>query len=290
VTADQAAQDAVNAYCTRAEACAPAFVKVAFGDVMTCEQGLKAGLLAAFTAPGTSTSPAQTEACAQAIPQTSCADLLARKNPTACATLPGQLSAGAACGNDAQCTGTRCQVAADALCGTCTSPAAAGGPCGVDADCQSGMKCLGQICVTYGNEGTACGANAPCRPDLGCVGGACGRPSPLGAACMTSPECAQLQGDFCHPVSLTCTAAAFSQPGGPCGLVGNQGLAAAQVVLCAGPGGVCQGLAAPTYTGTCVGAASAGASCVVDGGAPQCGLGAVCSGGTCQSPNPSACK
>src|SRR5208282_1403191 len=74
LTADQAATDAAMAYCTRAEACAPAYVTFGFGDVATCEARLTLALLPGFTAPGTSSTPAQTEACGLAIPQMSCAD------------------------------------------------------------------------------------------------------------------------------------------------------------------------------------------------------------------------
>jgi hypothetical protein len=282
VSADQAASDAAHAYCQRAEACAPAYVSIGFGDVRTCEQRLRQELLPVFGANGSSSTPAQTESCAQAIPQMTCADLLARKNATPCQTLPGMLADGAACGADSQCHGTRCRVAADALCGTCTEPAPAGAACGVDADCQPGMTCLDGSCTQYGNEGASCSTTQPCRPDLGCVGGTCGAPSPAGTACKATAECDLMHGYACHPVSMTCQPFTFAPANGTCGLVNNA------LVLCSGPGSLCKGAQAPSYQGTCVPFAMDGAGCDADAG-PLCEVGAVCSGGTCQVPNPANC-
>lgn len=282
VTADQAATDAANAYCQRAEQCAPAYVSIGFGDVGTCAQRLKMELLPVFGSSGTSSTPAQTEACAQAIPQATCADLLARKNPAPCQTLPGMLADGAACSADSQCHGTRCRVAADAVCGTCTEPAPQGASCGVDADCQPGMGCVNGACTAYGNENAVCGTNQPCRPDLGCVGGACGTPSPAGTACTSTAECDLMHGFACHPVSMTCQPFTFAPASGTCGLVNGA------LVLCSGPGSLCSGAQAPTYEGTCVPFAMDGASCDADAG-PLCDVGAVCAGGTCQVPNPANC-
>jgi len=52
ITADQAATDVANAYCSRAQACAPAYVTVGFGDVATCSTRLMATLLPSFGAAG----------------------------------------------------------------------------------------------------------------------------------------------------------------------------------------------------------------------------------------------
>jgi hypothetical protein len=282
VTAAQAAADAAMAYCTRAQACAPAYVTFGFGDVATCEARFALELLPFFTATGTSSSPSQTEACAQAIPQMSCADLLARRVAGPCASMPGQLANGAACAGDPQCAGTRCKVAADAVCGTCTAPAAAGAACGVDSDCQPGMTCVNLVCAKYGDESAACSATQPCRPDLGCVGGTCTTPSPAGTKCQASTECDQIHGVFCNPVTAMCEAVAFAATGAPCGLVNSQ------LTVCTGPGSMCSGSSAPPYRGTCLGFAHDGASCDTDAG-PLCDVAAVCVGGTCKLPDPSTC-
>lgn len=282
VTADQAATDAANAYCSRAQACAPAYVTIGFGDVATCAARLKQVLLPVFGADGASSTPAQTEACAEVIPSMSCGDLLGRKMPDACKTLPGTLADGAACSADSQCKGTRCKVASSAVCGTCTEPAAAGAACGVDDDCQPGMKCLNSVCVQYGDENALCDANHPCRPDLGCKSGMCTTPAAAGAACQSSDECDVLHGIVCNPLTKQCDALSFAGPSAACGLVNNH------LVECTGPGGLCKGVTAPSYQGTCVPFAMDGASCDPTNG-PLCDVGAVCAGGTCQLPDPAKC-
>lgn len=283
VSDDQAASDAANVYCARVQACAPAYLTLGYGDLATCEASFKAQLLSSLGAPGSSTTAAQIEACVAVFPQTSCSDLLVGKSPAPCQTMPGQLAAGAACAVDSQCVGTRCRVAPGALCGTCTSPADAGAGCGITGDCQPGLTCQNGSCVAYGNEGTPCSTTLPCRPDLGCVGGTCGTPSPTGTTCASSTECNQLQGDFCNPITLVCQQVTFVQPGSMCGLVSNQ------LVLCVGPGSYCEGDNAAPYVGTCEAHANDGASCDADAGR-LCDEVSVCSGGTCQVPDPASCK
>jgi hypothetical protein len=282
VTADQAATDAANAYCNRAQACAPTYVTAGFGDVATCASRLKSTLLPAFGATGTSSTPDQTEACAQAIPQATCSDLLSRRMPDACKTLPGKLADGAACAFDGQCQGTRCKVAANAACGTCTEPAAAGAACGVDSDCQQGMLCVSGACATYGDENALCDASHPCRPDLGCKSGSCTAPSPVGTACQASAECDELHGVFCNPMTMKCDNVSFAAANATCGFVNNG------FVLCSGPGSLCNGAAPPTYQGTCVPYATDGTACDTTKG-PLCDVGAVCANGTCQIPDGSTC-
>ena len=282
VSADQAATNAATAYCTRANACAPAYVTLGYGDVTTCTQGLKTSLLSGFSAPGTSSTPAQIEACAQVLPQASCADLLARKMPPACMPVAGKLANGAACGDDSQCVGTRCKVAKDAVCGTCTAPAAAGAACGVDGDCQPDMKCLNLVCTQYGDAGATCSATQPCRPDLGCLAGKCATQNGAGATCTTSDQCDQLHGVFCGPLTKKCENIAFAVAAGACGLVNNQ------LTVCKGPGSFCSGSSQPPYKGTCLAVAQDGASCDSDAG-PLCNAVAVCVAGTCQLPDPASC-
>jgi hypothetical protein len=282
VSADQAASDAANAYCNRAEACAPAFVTVGFGNVATCIERLKQSLLPVFGADGTSSTPERTEACAQAIPQMSCSDLLSRITPDACQTLPGSLAEGAACSADSQCQGTRCKVAADAVCGKCTSPAAAGAACNQDADCQDAMTCVSGACMTYAATGGTCDATHPCRPDLACKAGKCATPTPVGQSCKSSDECENSQGVFCDPKANTCQAVSFSAPNGTCGLVQNA------LVVCEGPGSLCTNVNSQTYQGTCAPVAADGAACDPANG-PLCNAGAICVNKVCTVPNPGAC-
>jgi hypothetical protein len=277
------ATDAAHAYCTRAQTCASFYVSVAFGDVATCESRLQAQLVSELSAPSVTETTAQLEACAAALPEVACSDLLGRATIPACPTLAGKLADGAACAFDGQCAGTRCHAPSGATCGTCGTPAPSGSGCQADDDCDSAMKCVNGACAPYGGPGAACSATQPCRPDLGCVGGTCGTPSVMGTACTDSTACDQLHAGFCDPLSKVCATATIAQAGSPCGLV------AGQFVLCQGPGSFCRGDQAPTYQGTCVAFAPDGASCDADAG-PLCDYGAVCESGTCQVPSATRCK
>ncbi len=280
---DQAVTDAAEAYCTRLQACAPAYATYGFGALATCEARFKMQLVADLGVPGTSETVAQVEACAQVLGPMSCPDLLGRKMPSACLPQPGTLADGVACLADGQCKGTRCRVPTDALCGACTSPAAAGAACDTDGDCQPAMACVGRACTPYGTAGSTCSATQPCRPDLGCAGGTCGTPSAAGTACQASTECDQLHGVFCNPVSKQCQTVAFAPAGGACGLVSGN------LVVCTGPGSFCSGATRAPYAGTCTAFATDGASCDADAG-PLCDFGAACVGGTCEVPGPTGCR
>lgn len=291
VSADQAATDTASAYCARVETCAPAYLVIAYGNVATCEARFKFLLLPQLSASGTSETPARAEACAQAVPQISCADLLARNGPAVCRSMPGTLSNGAACAADSQCVGTRCRVAMDQVCGTCAEPAPAGGSCGVDDDCAPAMKCVGSVCVPYGNENATCDAGHPCRPDLGCIAGTCTVPGPAGTPCTDSAQCDGIHGVICNGSSKRCETASFSAPGGACGLVGTS------LVLCSGPGAKCGNVSPQTFRGTCLAPAADGAPCHTENG-PLCAGGAACvctpvgdagCGGTCAIPDPATC-
>jgi hypothetical protein len=291
VTADQAASDVASAYCALAEACAPAYVTIAYGDVTTCEAAFKSSILEGVGANGTTETPAQLEACADALPMASCGNLLGRNAPAACQTIPGTLADGAPCASDSQCSGARCRVPDDQLCGTCMELAAAGAPCTADDDCDHAMACVAGACVAYGAEGASCGSTLPCRPDLGCQSGTCAALSPAGTPCSASTACDALNGVVCNPVSMLCETAAFAAPGAPCELVNGN------IVLCSGPAALCGGVNAPTYEGTCVAPAANGSPCDTVNG-PLCGSGSVCvcattsdagCTGVCTVPDPSQC-
>jgi hypothetical protein len=289
VSTDTATTDAANAYCNRAQACAPAYVTLGFGDVATCSSRYKQVLVASFGAEGSVETADQIEACAQALPNTTCADLIGNNAPPACQSVPGTLADGAACGSDSQCKGGSCHLALGSVCGTCGERAVSGAACLGDDDCQYGLACIGGACAPYGAENATCDATHPCRPDLGCKGGTCTAPSPVGTACQVSAECDNLHGVFCDPTTMKCATVAFAAPSAACGYVGGQ------LVACAGPGGQCSGDTAPTYQGTCVPYAADGAACDTANG-PLCDVGAVCVGssptattGTCTITNPDSC-
>ncbi len=282
VTPDQAATDVANAYCDRAQACAPAYVTISFGDVGTCATRLKATLLPGIGAMGSTETPAQYEACAAVVPNATCDDLLTRSLPAPCQPIPGTLATGAACAVDGQCASTHCGLPANAACGTCVALGNAGATCNTDSDCQDGMTCQSSACVAYGAENATCDTTHPCRPDLGCKSGACTMPSAVGTACQSGAECDNLHGVFCNPVSMMCENVSFAGPNAPCGLVSNQ------LVVCTGPGSLCNGETAPSYTGSCVPYAEDGAACDATKG-PLCNAGAVCANGRCAVPDPAQC-
>jgi hypothetical protein len=290
-TFEETAGELAKAYCDRGQACAPAALRVADGDVATCQTRFVAAIVPTLGASGAVVTPAQLRACAQALPGVSCADFLARKSAPECKLPAGTLADGAPCAADMQCAGTRCRIAVNHACGTCGSHAGAGGPCAVDDDCDPGLGCVNAVCTSFGSENDACDATHPCRPGLGCVSGKCGAPSAIGAACASSAECDGTHGVFCGAVSKQCDAVTFDSPNQACGIV-QQHLA-----LCAGPGGYCAGLSSSKIQGTCLAPAADGAACDAVNG-PLCNAGAVCvcSGsdagcaGTCSLPSPSACR
>ena len=284
VSADQAATDAANAYCNRAQACAPAYVTFGYGTVARVRDRLQGAAARDDGLPRDEHDARADRGVRDGLPASVVRGPAgaqgARGRAGAC---PATLAAGEACGTDSQCVGTRCRVAPDAVCGTCTTPAPAGASCGVDDDCQPAMKCVNSTCTVYGNEGAACSATQPCRPDLGCVGSVCGTPSAAGTTCSDSTQCDQIHGDFCNPATTRCEAIGFAHAGGMCGLV------AGMLVTCTGPGGFCSGANVSPYVGTCVPSANDGASCDIDAG-PLCDEVSVCVSGTCQPIDPSTCK
>jgi hypothetical protein len=281
-TAAQAASDAANAYCALVETCAPAYLTLGMGDVATCQTAFAANVMALFGANGAPITPADVEACAQAIPNVSCSDILSRKSSPACRFM-GTLPDGSACASDAQCSGGRCRVPGGAVCGSCGSHSAPGGACSVDDDCADGTHCASSACVAYGQEGSSCDAGHACRPDLGCKSGTCAAPSPAGTACKDSSECDSLHGVFCNPTTTMCETTTFAPSGQACGLVSGA------LTLCRGPQGLCTGAVAPKYQGTCAAASPQGGACDATNG-PTCGAFMVCVNGSCATSTPNACK
>src|ERR1700722_14650824 len=222
VSPTQAASDAAAAFCARAQACAPAYVQLEWGDVATCSSRFGAQLTGTLAATGTSDTPSQFEACAQALPGISCDDVLGHGIPAPCRATPGSLANGAACGDDSQCSGGRCNVPVTQTCGVCTTFAMAGASCGTDDDCDYGLQCAGGSCATPVASGGTCDTTHPCLPTLVCDAGKCATPSAAGASCSsmaTQDTCDNLHGVFCDGTTSTCITASFAQAGAPCGYV-----------------------------------------------------------------------
>jgi hypothetical protein len=289
VSSAQAASDAANAFCARAQACAPAYIQLEWGDVSTCSTRFGAELAATLAATGTSDTPSQFEACAQALPGLSCDDVLGHGIPAPCRATPGSLANGAACGDDSQCSGGHCNVPTTRTCGVCTTFAAAGGSCAVDDDCDYGLQCAGGNCTTPVASGGTCDPTHPCLPTLVCNAGTCAAPGAAGASCnpaATQDTCDSLHGVFCDSSTSTCITATFAQAGAACGF------ASGALTLCAaGPGNAtaeCKGLSATSSMGVCLAPAADGASCNATTG-PFCLAPSVCVNGACMLDDPSAC-
>ena len=106
----------------------------------------------------------------------------------------------------------------------------------------------------------------------------------MGTACQTGDECDALHGVACNPVSMMCENISFAAANAACGLVNKQ------LVLCTGPGSLCNGGSTPpSYTGSCLAYAADGAACDPTNG-PLCDVGAVCAGGKCVVPDPAKCQ
>jgi hypothetical protein len=289
-TPEQAANAVANAYCTRLDACSHIFVELVWGDVPTCTSRLEAEFASGLAASGTTWTPDRMQACAQAIPAASCDQILGRNLPAACIPSAGTLANGAACGSDAQCSGGHCQVDAAEVCGVCSTFAAAGAACVVSADCERGLVCVGtttRTCAAYVTAGGSCDATHQCLPTLACVNGTCGAPASAGAACLAaSDNCDRLAGVFCNPLTQACQQVDVASAGQPCGLVSST------LTLCAEGSfdftAACHGMAAPTYTGTCLAAAADGATCS-DTTGPVCLNPSVCMNGACRLNAPASC-
>ncbi len=288
VTAAQAATDGASAFCARAQACAPAYVQLEWGDVGTCSTRFGAQLTDTLASAGTSDTPSQIEACAQALPTIACADLLGHSIPAPCRAVPGSLANGAACGDDSQCSGGHCKVAENQICGVCTTFAASGAACTLDGDCDYGLQCFGGTCIAPVASGGTCDATHPCIPTLACVGGKCGPPGAAGAACTpnATDTCDSLHGVFCDNATSKCITAGFAKAGAACGYVPGT------LTLCLqGPGPAaaeCKGLSSTSAMGICQAPAADGASCNATTG-PLCLSPSVCVNGACRLDDPSSC-
>jgi hypothetical protein len=288
VSASQAAADVASATCGLLEKCAPALVQLEWGDAGTCTSRETAQFAGTLASTGTSDTPSQLESCAQAIANVSCDDALGRNLPPPCRAQPGTLANGAACGDDSQCTGGRCKVPSNQICGVCATLSEAGGACTVDGDCDHGLACANKQCAAYVTAGGTCDASHPCLPSSVCKGGTCATPDPAGASCTpTGPDtCDNLHGVFCNSQTSTCQTIAFANAGGACGFVSST------LTLCQGGGtnviAECKGVGVGSLTGTCQATAADGASCNTTTG-PFCVPPSVCVNGTCALDDASSC-
>jgi hypothetical protein len=279
ITAAQASTDAAQALCTRINDCAPTFLTLAYGTVSECQTRNTATIGRGIGANGSTLTPDQLDACAKAIPTTSCADMLGRNLPPACHGPAGTLADGSPCSDDAQCLNKKCKSSGpNTTCGTCGSPVATGGACTARDDCADGLACAASVCVAFGAMGSTCDSAHPCNSTLGCVSGKCAAPQAVGAPCKMQSECDQVHGIICD--GKVCSKLALVSTG-TCGLINGA------YTLCQA-GATCTGIGA-MGTGTCTPAPKDGETCDVDGGA-KCEDPAKCVNGKCTTSDPATCK
>jgi hypothetical protein len=243
------------ALCGKAEACTPFATGLFFGSRATCEQRLALECLPRLAAPGTSATPAKISSCADSLAAHPCAAFAGGDLGSACAPQAGSLPAGAACGDDWQCSSTFCARAPDAVCGVCAPTTRAGGPC-VRSACSAGTVCpMGKsTCVAL-------------------------EPGQVGAACTVQEQCDVGNGVGCSPVTSRCIRLVLASAG-TCGV----DLAGSMYSACRASG-TCSGLLA----GTCSMAAPDGAACSTATTGPSCLPPARCVAGRCTLPDPRSC-
>ncbi len=280
-SAEAACASLVQAVCGKLDACYPLVIRVSYKDRAQCEERQTASCLKTFSAPGSSITTAQADACTNAYEALSCDALLAGAAPESC-RVAGTLADGTPCGDNAQCSGRNCRKTGDNACGACSTRGAAGASCQGSSDCLEELACAGGKCVAPAKAGAACSTSQPCEANLRCANGVCAQPLAAGATCEAGANdaCDRLKGLFCDGVSKVCKEVKLANAGETCGLVDGT------FVAC-GAAGNCK--VGPTGQGTCVAAAADGQPCNTKDG-PKCIEPAKCVNGVCTLADPAACK
>jgi len=303
--AAQACSDYATAECNVRNGCTNGFaITIDFGDVSTCQSRLEASCANALAAPGTGSTPAHVEGCAQALGGQSCFDYFTNATPAACATPAGTLAAGAGCAFSAQCQSAFCAIESSEVCGTCQAAPQAGSACGGGVGCGDGLICFSdsESCGVGVEDGGACSDHDACGAGESCVGlvdgghGTCVPRGGVSAPCDpkegTEPSCFGAGGIACVRGvrdAGTCLPISVETSGATCGTVAGQADA-----VC-GTGGLCVKSSPDGGTGACQGYVSDGQSCDSVLG-PPCVTPAKCvpatdggTAGTCTLPNGSLC-
>jgi len=275
---DVCASYATN-YCNRLAACSTYRLSGLYGDVSACIERWKPICAARLQAPGTGLTTAQYGACAAAYTTASCADLLlAGWKPSACVAV-GTLPAGAACGDNAQCSTGYCRTAYSQVCGICTALSPSGGTCTRSDDCEAGLGCVSPgTCIAPSPRGASC-QTVPCDPRLVCINLICADPLPLDAAC--DPQdfgiCNLETGLSCDSTTMRCAAETPVPIGGVCstGIGGSVG-------FCTASSGCSTG-------GLCAAPSADGAACDTATSSSPCRYPAKCIASVCTVPDPSIC-
>ena len=309
---DTACMASAQATCTMRDMCSMNHYGIArtYPDMATCVQRQHDSCVVGLSAPGTGNTPANVMACAAVLPTTSCIDFANGNLPASCLPPPGTVAMGGACRFNAQCTTTYCNITTGSECGTCDAVPTAGVPCdgpGARAGCGGrGLVCAGAtsapfaagMCAAYvTNVGGTCDATHPCGAGLSCtpvsamaMNRTCQTAGvTVGAACggATNPGCDGTQGLTCNSMTHVCAPFGVVAAGMACG-AGTDGT----FVHCAA-GGFCMGYTTANPHGTCLAAATDGATCDRSAG-PTCMATSTCVGsagtmGTCTAPSAVNC-
>jgi hypothetical protein len=244
VEAMRAAAQAFNAkYCPALAACDPTTFAFSFGTMTEC---MAAGgnmvdhattfdyrydrELTAPYAHGSTLTPDDVVACAQALDLSTCDAFWQRSVPDACRPAKvGFLPDGTSCRFWNQCLSGRCDAAgAPGTCGQCVPQRAAGASCRffTDPECADGSLCIGPSatamkCAAYRKLGETCNSQLPCALNLVCpvLGQRCAKPAascdpslPRSYACTFGPY-----GQYCNPATSKCEPIPTTALGEPCG-------------------------------------------------------------------------
>ena len=283
VSPEQACTDYAAALCNKLNSCGAPLITKNYGDLMTCQMRAVINCPAGFMANGNAETPSRLDDCSKQAAMISCTQTFTRDTPMVCQSPMGKLADGNACGDDGQCMNAYCKKPSGQVCGVCSTRAAAGAACTVDADCVYTLACANSVCSAWVAGGGMCDAGHRCAFPNICKGGTCTAPGEAGQSCTPSiggGDCDLPAGLFCHPTMLTCVQVSWATAGQPCGFVNNN------IVGCSASGH-CK-ITAPAVMGTCLAAAADGAACDAANG-PDCMPPAQCVSGVCKLPNATSC-
>jgi hypothetical protein len=282
VTVEGGCNQLAQALCDAIKGCAPILIEILYGDEGTCVARSALSCKTDQGVPNITRTPADLVTCAQAVPASSCPDLLAGIYPDACAPKPGTIDNGAACGSNLQCKSTYCNKT-DA-CGVCSPRQAAGGACATNDGCAKGLVCANMACVAPASLGQPCTLPAqPCRGDLYCTSaktsGVCATKIGPGGPCVDNPgdACDFSKAAVCNTLANpnVCVAITVAKPGSMCSLASKTG--------CVGGIAPCSNV---LLGGICASPAQDGEAC---GGNAVCIPPATCVNKICRLPSAPEC-
>jgi hypothetical protein len=281
IAVEAACTDLAGTVCDKLEACAPATVRLIYGDAPTCAERQKLDCTTLAAAPHVTAPSADATSCASLVHEASCDGLFSALGH--CVVTPGTLDEGAACGAESQCSTAHCKRDPSTGCGVCAQSIAAGDSCADDpGGCAPGLICDSQKhCGAKTAKGGPCDHGQICEAPFVCVDGTCGDGAAPGSACGADAGACDPLAARCDPGSSTCAELGFALAGQACGLVGGK------AVFCAGLG-TCD-IAESATKGTCYAAARDGEAC---GGDKHiaCIPPAECVGGKCEVRAVSRCQ